>query len=156
MTCARKHACGLETLHVKLIAAIVEASEAKAQEKLAKGKEKEPSQPQSLLAHTLKEQAAPKKRGRRKEASPSTLLSVEESQKSILKRGAALLGTDSLAQDGETQPTNDTLVAQKTQESEAENDVFDIPATQAFAPSKVAGRSKFFGEFNLITRFDYV
>lgn len=145
MTCARKHACGLETLHVKLIAAVVEASEAKAQQKSTKGKEKESSQPQSLLAHALKEQNGTRKRGRRKEMGRTSLLPVEESQKSILKRGATLLGTDSLVDNAESQSTVNTLPTQKSQESEAENDVPDIPATQVFAPSKIAGRSKFFG-----------
>ncbi|KAG9120928.1 hypothetical protein FRC07_003335 [Ceratobasidium sp. 392] len=93
-TCARKHGCGIDSLHLKLVAAVVEASEEKARE-AAKGKEKEkePAAPKSLLAHTVQERAPPQRRGRRKAPGPSTLRSVEEAQKSILQRSSPDLPT---------------------------------------------------------------
>ena len=139
-SCARKNGCESETLHIKLIAAFVEASETKAR-KSAKGKEKEPTAPQSLLAHTVQEHAPPKRRGWRKEPGPSNLQPVEDAQKMIIQRSALLLGIDILPDDqSESQQTV------LDQDLEAENKPFDMPATQAFAPSKIAGRSKFFGE----------
>ncbi|KAG9105053.1 hypothetical protein FRC06_000026 [Ceratobasidium sp. 370] len=139
--CARKHGCGVESLHLKLVAAIVEASEEKAR-KAAKGKEKydESPAPQSLLAHTVQERALPKRRGRRKASGPSSLLSVEEAQKSILRRSTLLLGTGVPPRD-ENEPKSTIL----NQEPESEGDHPDIPATQVFAPSKIGGHSRFFG-----------
>ncbi|KAG8728345.1 hypothetical protein FRC12_021822 [Ceratobasidium sp. 428] len=139
--CARKNGCGTEALHLKIVAATVEASEEKARA-AAKGKEKEkePAGPQSLLAHTVQERAPPQRRGRRKAPGPPTLQSVEEAQKSILQRSTLLLGTDVPQQD-ENEPRSTTL----NQRPESEGDHFDIPATQVFAPSKIGGNSKFFG-----------
>ncbi|KAG9078594.1 hypothetical protein FS749_009352 [Ceratobasidium sp. UAMH 11750] len=139
--CARKQGCGIESLHLKLVAAIVEAAEEQAR-KAAKGKEKadESATPQSLLAHTVQERAPPKRRGRRKAPGPSSLLSIEEAQKSILRQSTLLLGTGVSHQD-ENEPRPIALDQGPT----SEDDHPEIPATQVFAPSKIGGRPKFFG-----------
>ncbi|KAG8741349.1 hypothetical protein FRC10_002966 [Ceratobasidium sp. 414] len=143
--CARKHGCGTESLHLKLIAAIVEASEEKAR-KAAKGKEKDESlAPRSLLAHTVQERAPPKRRGRRKASGPSSLLPVEEAQKSILRSSTLLLGTSIPYQD-----ENEPLPTALNQGLASEDDHPGIPATQVFAPSKIGGHSKFFGSTSML------
>ncbi|CAE6486556.1 unnamed protein product [Rhizoctonia solani] len=151
-SCARKGGCDPDALYMKLIAAVVDASDVKAT-KSSKGKrkEKEPEKeqigPQYLLAQTVQERAPPKKRDRRVEPGPSTLQPVGDVHKAILERGATLLGVGPVV-DVESQsdeipevPTDDRV----TEKEEAEEEEPSIPATQAFAPSKIGGRSRLLG-----------
>jgi hypothetical protein len=150
-SCARKHGCELDTLQLKLIAAVVDASEAKAR-KAAKGKEKESTGPRTLLAYTIQEHAPPKRHGSRKEPGPSSLQPAEDTRKAILERGTALLGVAPvLDTEGQSLEIVETPVTeQPSQEAEEEN-ILNIPATQTFAPSKIAGRSRFFGKSKSVT-----
>ncbi|QRV72813.1 hypothetical protein RhiJN_00827 [Ceratobasidium sp. AG-Ba] len=134
-TCARKNGCGNEALYMKLIAAIVEASDETARKATKnKGKEKE-KEPAGQRAPT-------KRRGRRKEPAPSSLRPVEEAQRAILQNSILLLG-DGTSQQDENEPRS-AVVTQQEQE-QPDDESCHIPATQTFAPSRIGGRSKFFG-----------
>ncbi|QRV87684.1 hypothetical protein RhiJN_15702 [Ceratobasidium sp. AG-Ba] len=134
-TCARKNGCGNEALYMKLIAAIVEASDEKARKATEnKGKEKE--------KESTGQRAPTKRRGRRKEPAPSSLRPVEEAQRAILQNSILLLGDDTSQQD-ENEPRS-TVATQQEQE-QLDDESCHIPATQTFAPSRIGGRSKFFG-----------
>lgn len=145
----------MDTLQVKLIAAIVDASEAKTKKSTkGKEKEKESSEPRTLLAHTVQEHAPPKRRGRRKEPGPSSLQAAEDNRKVILERGTTLLGVAPVL-DNESQPQEDAETpATQPEVKEAEDDVSNMPSTQAFAPSRIAGRSRFFGSTMATTNVD--
>ena len=119
--------------------------------KSSKGKEKEkeePADPHSLLAQTVRERAPPRKRGRRVEPEPSILQPIEDTHKIISERGMALLEVVPVL-DIERQPDGipETLVEnQAVEEQETQDEEPSIPATQAFAPSKIGGRSRLLGE----------
>lgn len=147
--CAQKHGCGSDALQIKLAAAVVSAAEVKGR-KTAKDKEKEQLGPRTLLAHTVRENAPHKRRGRRKDPGPSGLQSVEDTHGAILERGAALLGVAPVSDNGSQQEVMiETPVTKTSAEEQDEASMSDIPATQTFAPSKIAGRSRFFGEIDL-------
>lgn len=136
---------------MKLIAAVVEASEAKTT-KSTKGKgkdqEKEQMGPQFLLAQTMQERAPPKKRGRRVEPGPSILQPVGDIHKTILERGVALLGVAPVLDESQPNKITGTPTADhamEKQEAEEEEEELSIPATQDFAPSKIGGRSRLLG-----------
>ncbi|KAG8732133.1 Folylpolyglutamate synthetase [Ceratobasidium sp. 423] len=158
-SCARKVRCDLDTLYMKLIAAIVDASDAKGKKSTkGKEKEKEATGSQSLLVQIVRERAPPKKRGRRVEPSPSNLQPVQDTHKVILERGAALLGVAPVL-NVENQPdvipetpAGDQLAEKEEawkevqeEKEEAQEDEPNIPATQGFAPSKIGGRSRLLG-----------
>ncbi|KAJ1309075.1 hypothetical protein OPQ81_004754 [Rhizoctonia solani] len=150
-SCARKGGCDLDTLYIKLIGAVVDASDAKGTKQTkakAKEREKEPAEPQSLLAQTVQERPPPKKRGRRAEPGPSNLQPVGDTHMAILERGAALLGVKpvlSLEGQSDVTPGIPAKDHPTEQNQEVEENEPDLPATQGFAPSKMGGRSRLFG-----------